>query len=153
MRPRIDLETHKENIIHLFQSGAGVEVIRSTLQTRGIPTTTRTIERRLHEWGVRKRTTINDSIRNNVWQLLCKHASTRDILEILDQEGTPISTCTLTMIRQDPGVQLRVDDPIQQQQKKKEPEAILAADLGDSEGHGRQVLQTHLRSYGQFYAR
>jgi hypothetical protein len=153
MRPQIDLETHKEYIIHLFQSGVGVEAIRSTLQTRGIATTTRTIERRLHGWGVRKRTTIDDAIRNNVWELLCKHASTRDILEVLDQEGTPISTRTLTKIRQDLGVQLRVDDPIQQQQKKKELEAILAADLGDSEGYGRQVLQTHLRSYGHFYAR
>lgn len=58
MRPRIDLETHKENIIHLFQSGAGIEAIRSTLQTRGIATTTRTIERRLHRSRVRKQTTI-----------------------------------------------------------------------------------------------
>ena len=61
-RPNIDLTVHKELIIAMYNSGGTTADIANFLENRrGLSVQARTIERRLQEWQIRKRTCKIDS--------------------------------------------------------------------------------------------
>ncbi|KAJ5612056.1 hypothetical protein N7510_005250 [Penicillium lagena] len=160
-RPQVDLEAYQEEIVSLFttQRTTVEDICFALRQNYGLAVSVRTLQRRLQAWEVRRAPSIvyNEAIQTRI-ATLCTQAAltTSEILEVLSNEGTPISPRTLWTIRcQRLGIRLRIDDPEEQQQQEGEIEAILADQLGKGhiEGYGRGHLYTYLRRHRYVYVR
>ncbi|CAL5865890.1 uncharacterized protein PFLUO_LOCUS96 [Penicillium psychrofluorescens] len=161
-RSQLDLEAYQDIIISLFAQKTTLEDIRLALQREGLIVSVRTIKRRLRDWGVRREQAPQSIVDNEAIQIriatLCTQVAltTSEILEVLSNEGTPISPRTLWSIRrQRLGIRLRIDDLEEQQHQEEEVEAILVEQLdrGHIEGYGKGHLYTYLRRHGYVYAR
>jgi hypothetical protein len=157
MPPYIDLEPHKAEIIDLLHQKTTHEAIRTILQDKYQIKISRTsLNERLQRWrldldtNLRFRTT-KATIHDRVKQLLPRH-NTKDILRILDHEGTPTSEMTIRRLRADLGIKLRLS-PEERVQQLNEIEGILISEyvIGEIENFGRRALHRHLQSMGLFY--
>lgn len=138
MPPHITLDAHKDQVLGLFADKASLPAICKTLlDQHGISITTKTLRRRIDDWGVKGgrvayRTTKDDALRKRVRKYVLEdklptkvRSSARDvtcnqnadldigqkILEILADDGISMSDTTLRRMRKDMGIVLRHDDP------------------------------------------
>jgi hypothetical protein len=153
MRLRIDLDPYKDEILDLLAHETTHEVIRTLLQDKYHITISRSgLKNRLREWqSTRSTLTQRSDIQDRVRELLPRY-NTKEILTILDKEGTPSSERTVRRIRDDLGIKLRLS-PTERQQELGDVEAILMNEnmIGDIEDFGRRNLYRHLRAMGLFY--
>lgn len=162
-RPQIDLDAYREQVTALYEQKTSIKEISAIIQKdHGVSAKEKTIRRRLKAWGIQQQrapqgTVANEVLQQRIETLICDdHLSTKEILRVLETEGTPISLSTLATIRkQKLGIQLRVDDPLQRQRQKWEIRAILNRELrfGHIEGLGRGRLHTYLRGQRRIFAR
>jgi len=118
-RRKIDLETYKDDIIALNAQKMSAREISAILkQKHGLEVSKITLQRRLQVWEIpwRQRaahgTSSKPELISRVKTLLSEAKySTKEILNILSDEGFPISDHTLRKIRIGLGIRLRVDDP------------------------------------------
>lgn len=120
-RRKIDVDTHKDEIIALLGQKLSLrEISRELKQKHGVNISGITIQRRLKVWEIpwRQRAPQGSSDRPEliarVKTLLTDFEgkySSKEILDILSNEGFPISDRTLRKIRIGLGYRLRVDDP------------------------------------------
>jgi hypothetical protein len=104
MPPAVNLDPYKEEIIGLAQDHSGEEIRSILLSNHGISVTSRTVNKRLQEWGARSSShTIND-IEQRVYDLHCLSLNTEEILLVLEKDGTPSSERTIRRIRKRRGI-------------------------------------------------
>lgn len=123
-RPRIDLESHKEEILNLITQKTSHKAIRPILEGKyDITTSRRTLQRYTSHWNppIPCTLTTRVEIRDRVEELIPRY-STQKILAILAAEGTPSSVITLRRIRNDLGIRLRLTP--EQRQQLNDPEAL-----------------------------
>lgn len=111
MPRRAPIDAHRQQIIDEAQSGKSSAAIRLViLNDHGIDVSPRTINNRLHEWGIRPAPAPPvppQEIDSLVLELLRKKTKTKKILEILAQKGIPWSERTLRRTRKRLGIRLR----------------------------------------------
>jgi hypothetical protein len=157
-RPSIDLASYREEITDLYCSGNSVlEITKSLLDTYQIDIKPRTLERRLKEWDLRKRTYTEDTphLRARIATLFFQCCLNDDeMLQVLRQEGFQIKSRTLQRIRLSMGLHRRLSldryeeiDGILKEVVRKE------LDKGGIEGYGRGLLYTHFRSHMHIISR
>jgi Clr5 domain len=158
-RPSINLELYKAEIISLFQNNTSVDSIADILQNKyNLQVTYRTIQSRLHEWGIRKRnrTTTSDFILHARIKILFFQVGLeeKELLRALQAEGFEVAPRTLQRLRLQLGLrrrtnlieaQLQVDEIIQGIQEELEK--------GTIEGYGKELLHRHFRTRGFIVAR
>jgi phosphinothricin acetyltransferase len=118
-RRKINVDAYKDDIIALLAQKLSLREISAALkQKHGVNISGITIQRRLQIWEIpwRQRAPQGVSDRPDliarVKALLTEGKySTKEILDILSDEGFPISDRTLRKIRIGLGIRLRVDDP------------------------------------------
>ncbi|KAJ5111105.1 hypothetical protein N7532_001640 [Penicillium argentinense] len=120
----------------------------------------RTFKRRTRAWGIQQRApngiTNNRALQMRVETLICEgNLSSKEILQVLSLDETPISTDTLRRIRSLLGIRLRIDDQDDQEQQEDEILEILVDQqaIGLVEGYGKGHLWAHLRRHGHVFAR
>ncbi|KOS42959.1 hypothetical protein ACN38_g6109 [Penicillium nordicum] len=119
-RPRIDLEPHKEEILHLITQNTSHAAIRAILKEKhDISISRSTLKRCLGHWKppipARRTLTTRAEIQDRVEELIPRYG-TQKILAILAAEGTPSSAITLQRIRNDLGIRLRLTPEQRRQQ-------------------------------------
>jgi hypothetical protein len=116
-RPEADFEAFRDQLVDLFHSGASYDSLRIWLQEHEISVTSRTIQRRFAQWGVRKRNPpveVSDDIQQRVWDLFFQLGLNDDeILQVLHNEGFMITKKSLRTIRVQLGLKRRLDDPVE----------------------------------------
>ena len=152
VRPTIDLEPYKAQIIHLYQSGKNAtEIALSLQQEHDIKSHPRTVSSRLQAWGVRKynpRSVRKEpALLERVKELFYKMGlEDTEILAVLQSEGFQINARTLRHVRMELGLVRRTDDPSQQeaQEKLALQGLIQEAEAGTIEGYGKELLYRHM---------
>lgn len=156
-RRALDLDKHKDEIISLYSRPTSTKDISIILkETHGISVGSKTLQRRLQDWGVRQRAvrgaTEREEIQRRVNTLIRDDKlRTREVLRILDEEGKSVSERTLRKIRKQLGIVLRVDKPRPKHQlirapSDKEPRFVesvfLAGTISTDDGHDWRELVT-----------
>lgn len=161
VRPTIDLEPHKDEIISLFQTGVSPNSICSTLRdTYCLTVTSMTIRRRLETWGIKPPkpppTTTNHTLHERLKTLVFQVGlSDRQIMTTLQAEGFNISTSTLKRLRLRLGIRRRTNSKEDQEAQLQLINRILQEEIeiGDIEDYGRVLLHQHLRRHGYMFSR
>lgn len=129
-RQQINLEPYRDEIITLFQHGISSDSISRTLESRyNIQVKERTIQSRLRQWGIRKRsrTTTADEVLHARIKMLFVHDRLTDkaMLKLLRQDGYDISERTLRRLRFQLGLHARTTlDPEQDSEATSIPLAV-----------------------------
>ncbi|KAJ5646493.1 hypothetical protein N7490_002865 [Penicillium lividum] len=153
-RPTINLDPYKDEIIVLLSEGKSAQDLMIMLKERhNVTIGISTLKKRLQKWEV-VRSRQSDTVQNRVAQLLPR-LNTKEILEVLQEEGTPSSARTLQRIRRRLGIRLRVDDPEERAERDREIEAVLKQEqaIGKIDGFGRRLLHSHMRGLNKFFPR
>ena len=156
VRPIIDLEPYKAQIIQLYQTGKDPATIALSLQQEhDIQAHSRTVSSRLQAWGVRKynpRSVRKEpALLERVQELFYKLGlEDTEILTVLQSEGFQITARTLRRVRTELGLIRRTDDPSQKQvQEKLALQGLIKeAEAGTIEGYGKELLYRHMRQAG-----
>ncbi|CAI7600365.1 unnamed protein product [Penicillium glandicola] len=103
-RQQINLEPYRDDIITLYHHGISSDCISRTLEScHNIQVKERTIQSRLHKWGIRKRhrtTTGDEALHARIKMLFIQDRLTdKAMLNILQKEGYGISERTLRRLR------------------------------------------------------
>lgn len=156
-RRALDLDKHKSEIISLYSRPTSTKDISTILKdTHGISVGSKTLQRRLQEWGVRQRAVRGaperEEIQRRVNTLIRDDKlRTREVLRILDEEGKSVSERTLRKIRKQLGIVLRVDKPRPKHQLIRAPSdkesrfvksVFLAGTTSTVDGHNWHELVT-----------
>ncbi|KAB8212699.1 hypothetical protein BDV33DRAFT_211000 [Aspergillus novoparasiticus] len=153
MRRPIDLSQYKEIIISRFQDDVSAESIADyLLSTFRVKVTEKTIRRRLLEWGVSRRTYLEDTpeLRARIAGLYYNFCfSDKEILDALKQEGYPVTSWNLASLRRKMGLKRKVDLLSRDEADKALLEIVQKElDKGEIEGLGRGHLYTYFRMHG-----
>lgn len=159
-RRAVDLDRFKAEIISLYTQNNSTNNISTILKdTHGVSVGAKTVHRRLQDWGVRLRkvrgAADKEEIQRRVNTLIRDDKlRTRDVLRILEEEGTPISERTLRNVRKQLGIVLRVDKPRPKHQLIRAPSdkdprfaksVFLAGATTQVDGHNwRELVRTAL---------
>ncbi|KAJ5460980.1 uncharacterized protein N7458_002532 [Penicillium daleae] len=138
VRPQIDLNPYKDEIMALFNQQKTTETICIELSQRhSINISYPTLARRLQAWGLRRlpsKTADNQALCDRIRSLVRDNYSDKEILPILQREGFKIAHITLKRPRQQLSLRLRTDDP-------------------EARRYGRGLLYTYLRQKGHTFPR
>jgi hypothetical protein len=110
----------------------------------------KTIRRRLQEWGITRRTKVDDTpqLRARIAILFYNCClSDKNILNILQQEGYSISSWSLIRIRKEMGIKRRIDPQNLEEADRELLELVQRElDKGTIEGLGRGNLHAYFRT-------
>jgi hypothetical protein len=96
MRPRVPLDSHKEEIAALALEGRSIQAICAFLEeTHGVHVTRPTLDRRIREWGLRPPSLAPEAIDELILSLYRLTCNTEEILQILAKKGITLSKRTL----------------------------------------------------------
>lgn len=118
-RPELDLDSHKDYIIHLFlDCKQNTDAIAATLAQKQLilSVNQRTIQRRLKQWGVGKRvkTEHKPDLRSRIEFFWNQNYSDEQILEFLTRDGYVLGPWALKRIRKQEGL-YRKSSPYERQ--------------------------------------
>lgn len=161
MRPRIDLDPYKDEIIGLFHQKYTTEIICALMKQRhSLDLSDGTLSRRLREWGLRRfpAKTFNDAdLRDRIQSLVRDGFSDKEIVEILRREEgySHISQSKVSKTRRKLGLRLRTDDPQARREQEAQIEEVIRQEIQqrEIEGYGRRLLHSHLRAKGHVFPR
>jgi arginine repressor len=161
MRPRVDLDPFKDEIIGLFHQKHTTEIICALMKQRhSLDLSDGTLSRRLREWGLRRLPpkTINDAaLRDRIQSLVRDGLSDKEIVTVLRREEgfSQISQSKVSKTRRKLGLRLRTDDPQARMEQEAEIEEVIRREIeqGEIEGYGRRLLHSHLRAKGHVFPR
>ena len=112
-RPMIDLNSHKDLIIQLFNEEHTASQIAQHLQdTFSITVTDRTLRRRLRTWNIykRQRTIDTPELRTRIRELFLKLClDDKEMLQVLQAEGYEIGQTALARLRLQLGLPRRIN--------------------------------------------
>jgi transposase len=152
-RHSLPLDQFKENIRSwVFDENLSNDEIASRISVRlRKPCTSRTIERRLHDWGFSRRNTIQDTteLRLRIAVLFQLSYSDRNIVRQLVKEGQQISERQVARIRKRIGFVRRMT--VWERAEANEQLVVLVReelDKGEIEGYGRNLLQSWFQRKG-----
>lgn len=156
VRPTIDLEQYKAQIIQLYQAGKNPAAIALFLhEEHDAKAHSRTVSSRLQAWGIRKynpRTVRKESALLERIKGLFHEVGLKDkeILVVLQSEGFQINARTLRRVRTELGLVRRTDDPVQQQIQEETALQGLVQEIeaGTIEGYGKELLYRQMRQAG-----
>lgn len=157
-RPSISLVPYKDTIIAKFQDGTSAAAISEFLfHNFQIRVEQKTIRRRLREWGITRRTKVDDTpqLRARIAILFYNCClSDKNILNILQQEGYSISSWSLIRIRKEMGIKRRIE-PQNLEEADRELLGLVQKELdkGGIEGLGRGNLYAYFRTNMQIASR
>lgn len=150
-RPLHDLSRFRDSIIEQFEDGSSYQQIATYLQDQhSIPINSKTIQRRLRDWGIYRNTKNDDSpeLRARIIVLLFECClNDDDILYILKKEGYSLNKLGLRRLRTKMGLIRRVSP-----QNRAEADQLLLdlvqseLDKGAIEGFGRGNLYAYFRN-------
>ena len=153
-RTAIDLEPYKAQVITWFQdenktADEIVELLRSSYDKSTSP---RTVQRRLKDWGITKRTRVENTavLRARIGYMFCVLGFTdNEMLHALKHEGYRIEKTSLVRIRREQRLWRRLSLFDRAGLEEQLQEAIKEElDKGSIEGYGRGLLYTHFRTIG-----
>ena len=158
MPKAIDLSRYKKIIISRFEDDISAESIAEYLwQTYHLKVTEKTIRRRLREWGIGRRNFLEDTpeLRARIAGLYYNFCfSDKEIINVLEREGYPITSWNLSSLRRKIGLKRKVDSLNREEADETLFEAVQKElDKGDIEGLGRGHLYTYFRMHGHNVAR
>jgi len=161
VRPTIDLELYKAQIINLYQDGRTPAAISTLLQQEhDLKVSPCTVSYRLQSWGAQKynphAVRRESSLQHRVQELFYEMGlEDSDLLEVLQSEGFQINSRTLRRVRMELGLVRRTDDPDQQKiQDQIALEGLVQeVNAGTIEGYGRELLHRHMRRAGYIVPR
>jgi arginine repressor len=161
MRPRIDLDPYKDEIIGLFNQKYTTEIICALMKQRhSLDLSDGTLSRRLREWGLRRLPSkrVDDAaLRERITSLVRDDLSDKEIAEILRREESfsGLSQSKVSKTRRKMGLRLRTDDPQARQAQDAQIEEVIRQEIekGEIEGYGRRLLHSHLRAKGHVFPR
>ncbi|GAA93201.1 hypothetical protein AKAW_11313 [Aspergillus luchuensis IFO 4308] len=152
VRPAIDLEPYKADIISLFHEDHSTARIASIIEARyHVRVGERTIKTRLSGWGVSKRdrtATTDSSLHSRIKELFFERClSDAEILRTVRAEGYTVSSRTLRRIRTEQGLVRRTDDSTERQLHDDiaTKHLLEAYNEGTIQGYGRELLFAHMR--------
>ncbi len=156
-RPVIPLEDHKERILELSHNGVKISDIHRILQDEyHVNITQRTLHNRLRTWQITRNTRANtsDEFHDRIRELYLLRLSDKDILRILEDEGSKTTRSSLIRIRKKLGLKNRVD-LIDKEIADAEMLPIVEAELrkGTIEGYERDMLHAHFWEQGHLISR
>ena len=153
-RTAIDLEPYKAQMISWFQdenmtTNEIAESLRSSYEIAIVP---RTIQRRLKDWGITKRTRVENTakLRARIAYMFCMLGFTDDeMLHALKIEGYQIGKTSLERIRREQRLWRRLSIFDRAALEEQLQEAIKEElDKGSIEGYGQRLLYHHFRTIG-----
>lgn len=161
VRPAINLELYKAEIIALLESGTNINEICDFLQQQyDIKVHYRTLSSRLRDWGIRKNSPYTvrhepEFLERVKYLFLEIGASEAEMLQILQKEGFQVNARTLRRVRTEMGLVRRTDNPVQKQAQKEMTLGILLDEIqkGTIEGYGMEILYHHMHQTGQHVPR
>ena len=154
VKTQIDLGPYKAQIIIWFQdenktADEIVELLRSSYDKM---VALRTIQRRLKDWGITKRTRAENiaALRARIAYMFCILGFTDiEMLHALKEEGHQIKKTSLVRIRREQRLWRRLSVFDRAALEEQLREAIQEElDKGSIEGYGRGLLYTHFRTIG-----
>jgi hypothetical protein len=157
VRPTHDLDSCQDEISDWFTRGDTIDTIVERLnQQFQVVSSVRTIKRRLHKWGIQRRTTTVDTpeLRAQVAILFHMNLSDLKIVRALKQSGIPIEVTGVVRIRKSQGLVRRMT-PFERFRSDQRLFEVLKQELenGRVEGYGMRLLYTHFRTNGHLVAR
>jgi hypothetical protein len=150
----IDLEPYKAQMISWFQDDnmAANEISESLRSSYDIIVVPRTIQRRLKDWGITKRTRVENTakLRARIAYMFCVLGFTdNEMLHALKIEGYQLGRTSLVRIQREQRLWRRLSIFDRAALKEQLQEAIKEElDKGSIEGYGRGLLYTHFRTIG-----
>jgi hypothetical protein len=155
-RPQTDLNPYQDFVIeHFLDHNMNPNEIASALRRRhGLRVNGRTIQRRLHNWNVRKRARLKDNTalfkERLKFLFYQKGMNDREIIKQLNNEGWGVSQRTVKAYRQHTGILLRVNGK-DKEKADAEALAIVQGELqkGTVQEYGRTFRQSRYRSLGK----
>jgi hypothetical protein len=153
-RTTIDLVPYKAQIITWFQDENKTldEITHLLRSTYEISATSRTIKRRLKDWGITKRTRVENTavLRARIAYMFCMLGFTdNEMLHALKIEGYQIGRTSLVRIRREQRLWRRLSVFDRAAFEEQLREAIKEElDKGSIEGYGRRLLYDHFRTNG-----
>lgn len=150
-----DLEGHRIQITQWYlMYGYSSMQIATRLETQGVKTSSRTIERRLQAWKVQKQTRISPDrsplLRAQIYYLFVNFAFTDElILKELEEAGQAITITQLMKIRKSLGLTRRVGEE-QWEQTKQAARVKIQEELNSGliDAYGRTYLVAYFRGKG-----
>ena len=161
VRPAIDLEPYKAQIIHLYQDGRTTTAISTFLQRQcDVQVHPHTVNSRLQGWGIETkhlRTAQGDPvIKERIKELFFQIGlEDTELLKVLQSEGFKINARTLQRVRTELGLVQRTDNPDKQhvQQEQALKGLLKEIEAGTIEGYGKEMLHRHMRRAGYIVPR
>ena len=164
VRPRVDLDPYKEEIIRLHQSGSDLRSILQSLSLHhNINIHERTLHNRLRDWGIRRnQRPISpnrlEDLENHIQLLFFENGlEDKDMLKVLQAEGFDIAMKTLKRHRLKLGIVRRPTDltPETKEAADRIIQKLLEAEMKKKviDGYGRRLLYQHMRQQGNIIAR
>jgi transposase len=153
-RTTINLTLYKAQIISWFQDDdKTLNAIATLLQSSyDITTTTKTVQRRLKDWGISKRTRVHitSTLQARIAYFFCILGFTdKEIVHALQCEGVRIEHSAVVRVRRQLGLWRRLSIFDRQGLEEQLREAIkVELDKGVIESYGKGLLYTHFRTSG-----
>src|ERR1700722_17947212 len=153
-RTTIDLGHYKAQIIAWFQDENKTrdEIAQLLLSSYDITVASKTVQRRLKDWGITKRTRVESTaeLRARIAYFFCVLGFTdNEIVHALQIEGHQIEKTSVVRIRREQRLWRRLSIFDRAQLEEQLREAIKGElDKGAIEGYGRGLLYTHFRTSG-----
>jgi hypothetical protein len=150
--PTIDLKPFQALITTWFNDDIpSNDIAKRLADEHGVNCTSRTIERRLKEWGVTKRVRIQETaaLRLKIASMFYMNFSDDIIVRALNEEGHRIGKTTVVRIRKAQGCK-RWMTAWEREEANLELWNIVKEELdkGSIEGYGKELLQKYFRTKG-----
>jgi hypothetical protein len=149
--PSINIEEYKPLIEEMFRDRVSASQISQFLSREyNIPVSLRTLQRRLHAWGIsqRSRTVLSSGIEERVRALFFDYQlNDQGITDRLRREGYSVTQHGVRAIRARMGLYRRLNDPADQEKARNSLRAEVRNELshGIIQGYGRGLIHTHFR--------
>jgi len=158
-RPRVNLDSYKEEITNDWRHGSSLAEIRESLTAEyGVKISTRTIERQLRNWNCSRH--LNEEVVNRIKGRIIvlyfnEGCTDKEIVERLSYEGDNISHWKLQKLRQELGLHRRLNDPGEQAIREEKIRHFLYEELkkGPIDGFGKQFIFLQAREAGYTFNR
>ena len=153
-RTTVDLSQYKAQIITWFQdeNKTAQEIVQLLRESYDATVALRTIQRRLKDWGITKRTRAENTatLRARIAYMFCILGFTdNEMLHALKEEGHRIEKTSLVRIRREQRLWRRLSVFDRAALEEQLREAIQEElDKGSIEGYRRGLLYTHFRTIG-----